>query len=753
MSAARTAQRLCTHVRVVTPTNLPVGVESAPRGNGPTPAVSMQQGYDNSRRGGRVPPSGSQGVPFDKHAPNGGTLPLAMPDMLFSMDGGRAGASRMPFANDSDQGPSEDWGTVDHLPGPPPAVRGEMIEQTPRSWTGGAMGGARTHSAQPPPAWNAHAGGGVGAAEASQLFEEWAAPDRTPPLAGGGSFGGQPAPTAWNPASMQASPPPGVQEVTEAFVGLSTSRQSTAQIAEKPSGRGWESVSRKPRKQKLYVGGLSEGTSEADIHQYFSQFGEVFDVTIPFDESQRSSKFYGFVKLPAEAASRALQCDEHRIRQDIVTVSKVGEAGADAAQDSSGGDVAADPFYRTKLCKNFLERGVCPYEDRCWFAHGEAQLRVRDVPEQKMADQAYRTKLCTHWEAGDCQYGDSCIFAHGTAGLRPFGATEGGPPRRPSSMSTRAATDNPAFRTQICTRWAEGSCQYGDRCNFAHGEEDLRPFGGSDRFDAEASTKGDPAFRTKLCTRWAQGSCQYGDRCMFAHGDDQLRPFGGTGPNTGARHAAADTSVRSEHGDPAFRTKLCTRWMQGSCQYGDRCNFAHGDEELRAYGSHSGNDHGGGGEQRASDTAQWPSGGTPSPDGDSTNAAFPSLSGAVSEFIPGDGASPTTPGDCPDETAKTPDGGGNGPRAPHMAKGLQDAAECDREAFGRWLGCFGLEAFGEGLVRDGVSNLALLRSLEECDVEEIMTEHGMQRMQKRVFKREWQKLRQQIAHTRNVDKA
>lgn len=29
------------------------------------------------------------------------------------------------------------------------------------------------------------------------------------------------------------------------------------------------------------------------------------------------------------------------------------------------------------------------------------------------------------------------------------------------------------------------------------------------------------------------------------------------------------------------KTKLCTRWMAGECRFGDRCNFAHGEEELR----------------------------------------------------------------------------------------------------------------------------------------------------------------------------
>lgn len=219
-----------------------------------------------------------------------------------------------------------------------------------------------------------------------------------------------------------------------------------------------------------------------------------------------------------------------------------------------------------------------------------ADEHVGESGDSKAADPAFRTKLCAHWHAGKCQYGDRCIFAHGVAELRTFGdpdmveAAAGTP--TPSDDSA-PASENPAYRTQICTRWMEGSCQYGDRCNFAHGEEQLRQFGGTgsgvSRFASVdvKSRSNDPAYRTKLCTRWAQGACQYGDRCMFAHGEEQLRAFGGID----STHAPRRTPTAAENSDPAFRTKLCTRWLQGSCQYGDRCNFAHGEEQLRTYGS------------------------------------------------------------------------------------------------------------------------------------------------------------------------
>ena len=34
--------------------------------------------------------------------------------------------------------------------------------------------------------------------------------------------------------------------------------------------------------------------------------------------------------------------------------------------------------------------------------------------------------------------------------------------------------------------------------------------------------------------------------------------------------------------DAMMQTKLCDGWRRGQCRFGDRCNFAHGDVELKA---------------------------------------------------------------------------------------------------------------------------------------------------------------------------
>lgn len=39
--------------------------------------------------------------------------------------------------------------------------------------------------------------------------------------------------------------------------------------------------------------------------------------------------------------------------------------------------------YKTKMCRNYVQTGVCPYETRCMFAHGDHELRTA---EQNLAD-------------------------------------------------------------------------------------------------------------------------------------------------------------------------------------------------------------------------------------------------------------------------------------------------------------------------------------------------------------------------------
>ncbi|MEE6490644.1 hypothetical protein FKM82_015924 [Ascaphus truei] len=65
-----------------------------------------------------------------------------------------------------------------------------------------------------------------------------------------------------------------------------------------------------------------------------------------------------------------------------------------------------------------------------------------------------------------------------------------------------------------------------------------------------------PRYKTELCRTFSEtGICKYGAKCQFAHGQSELRE-----PN---RH-------------PKYKTELCHKfYLCGECPYGSRCNFIH----------------------------------------------------------------------------------------------------------------------------------------------------------------------------------
>ncbi len=87
---------------------------------------------------------------------------------------------------------------------------------------------------------------------------------------------------------------------------------------------------------------------------------------------------------------------------------------------------------------------------------------------------------------------------------------------------------NPSkYKTIPCRHYnSPGGCNLGDKCNFAHGNEDLRPGG---KTPLVKNTKKSPnllKFKTQPCKYYQpgkEGSCRYGSQCVFAHGDSELR--------------------------------------------------------------------------------------------------------------------------------------------------------------------------------------------------------------------------------------
>jgi len=105
------------------------------------------------------------------------------------------------------------------------------------------------------------------------------------------------------------------------------------------------------------------------------------------------------------------------------------------------------------------------------------------------------------------------------------------------------------FKTEYCVKFKQlGACPYGERCNFAHGDEQIRT-----RFRH-------PNYQTKPCLKFIKGGvCPYGTRCTFLHSLEPVK------------------KVVKHHNRPRnYKTKPCALFIQGEhCPFGDRCTFIH----------------------------------------------------------------------------------------------------------------------------------------------------------------------------------
>eukprot|EP00405_Crypthecodinium_cohnii_P051933 CAMPEP_0206592784 /NCGR_PEP_ID=MMETSP0325_2-20121206/41197_1 /ASSEMBLY_ACC=CAM_ASM_000347 /TAXON_ID=2866 /ORGANISM="Crypthecodinium cohnii, Strain Seligo" /LENGTH=364 /DNA_ID=CAMNT_0054102545 /DNA_START=8 /DNA_END=1099 /DNA_ORIENTATION=- len=218
---------------------------------------------------------------------------------------------------------------------------------------------------------------------------------------------------------------------------------------------------------------------------------------------------------------------------------------------------------------------------------------------------------CNHWAQFKCNYGDNCNFSHDG----PGGPGPGAPP-------------GPAMRqkkSDICQHWMQGRCNYGSSCSFSHAgpggmgsgrqgtmmTQQVGGYGPAARMQGNKQAisiaqqalstmgidlnsllavagihsggmmqqnmgmmgmgmgggAGMMGQKTKVCSHWREGKCEYGDNCRFAH----------TGPGgcteRGQQQMASAQAEFEDQGDPSQRP--CTHWTMYKCEYGDSCRFSH----------------------------------------------------------------------------------------------------------------------------------------------------------------------------------
>uniref|UniRef100_A0A3B5LL75 mRNA decay activator protein ZFP36 n=1 Tax=Xiphophorus couchianus TaxID=32473 RepID=A0A3B5LL75_9TELE len=92
------------------------------------------------------------------------------------------------------------------------------------------------------------------------------------------------------------------------------------------------------------------------------------------------------------------------------------------------------------------------------------------------------------------------------------------------------------YKTELCRPFEEnGSCKYGEKCQFAHGYHELR------------SLTRHPKYKTEPCrTFHTIGFCPYGPRCHFIHNADERRPAPPLRPKL--HHSLSFSGFSTHHG-------------------------------------------------------------------------------------------------------------------------------------------------------------------------------------------------------------
>ena len=77
--------------------------------------------------------------------------------------------------------------------------------------------------------------------------------------------------------------------------------------------------------------------------------------------------------------------------------------------------------------------------------------------------------------------------------------------------------------------------------------------------------------------------CSYGDKCQFAHGPQDLRSFSGQMGQNQMGDMSQGQQQKSQKNPLNYKIVKCKNFEKdGTCKYGTHCTFAHGANDLRS---------------------------------------------------------------------------------------------------------------------------------------------------------------------------
>ncbi|KAI5065231.1 hypothetical protein GOP47_0019926 [Adiantum capillus-veneris] len=265
-------------------------------------------------------------------------------------------------------------------------------------------------------------------------------------------------------------------------------------------------------------------------------------------------------------------------------------------------------FYSPPLKKARPESGLSNGgSDKPSFDH--TSLNLNSAEREPFPTVGSKSKACLkYFSTSGCPYGEGCHFSHYVpGGVAALGSLSG-------------------FKTRLCKRFeSPEGCPFGPNCHFAHGAQELRLNGFADTksFDRFALNYAEPtppgltvAGATPfgaISTAKVSISASLAGIIVGKGGSNAKAISRATGAKLFIRDHESDATLKNVEmegsldqiklasgmvrellankdiaptkpgglGSQSYKSKLCANFAKGSCTYGDRCHFAHGEGELR----------------------------------------------------------------------------------------------------------------------------------------------------------------------------
>ncbi|KAG6827661.1 hypothetical protein H0H92_010857 [Tricholoma furcatifolium] len=197
--------------------------------------------------------------------------------------------------------------------------------------------------------------------------------------------------------------------------------------------------------------------------------------------------------------------------------------------------------------------------------------------------------FCKFHSQGQCNQGNACRFRHS---LAPNEFALLFHDAQPPLLDFNLQLSVPPTSRHVCKFYALGKCQNGDICPYLHlpsaallanhlqGGPYLHDFrtvpasldGGG--WNGRGQIRQWDGTESRLnCKYFLEGNCQYGDKCKYRH-DAQTQDVMSSNLSDPTQHTEGKRQVDERSGE-AERSRPCKWYPMGKCHRGDQCRFLH----------------------------------------------------------------------------------------------------------------------------------------------------------------------------------